>query len=178
MRVIVSNYIYPIKFSHRGWNVVLNKKISFLNTVSVKAVFTIPNLKDEILSEQRYIKFVVENPDTKPILGGAPPPPIITKSDYKTYLKVSNNFIAEKALTSSSRTENFSANNLLDNFMGSNTTATRKVLKKVETYMNTYLPEISITIDKSEYIDYLRNAGVHSSILMRVRQAISLSNVF
>lgn len=167
MRVIVSNYIYPIKFSHRGWNVVLNKKISFLNTVSVKAVFTIPNLKDEILSEQKHIKFVVENPNTKPILGRTPFP-IITKSDYKTYLKVSNNFIQEKALTTSSRTENFSANSLLDNFMGSNTTATRKVLKKVETYMNTHLPEISITIDKSEYVDYLRNAGVHSSILMRV----------
>lgn len=93
----------------------------------------------------------------------------ISLADYNKYLQESNAFIETRTSNLSPRVERFSANNLLDNFMGSNTAATKKLLKKIENYINVNLPNIP-DIDRSEYISFLQRLGICNTILTLVCQ--------
>lgn len=169
MKVTVTNYIYPIKFSYRGWNVTLNKKVSFFSTVSVEAIFTPQNLADEIKSEQQLLKMALDNNMFNPtdLMGQRISVP--TYSDYNKFIQVSNDYIRSLPQVKS-RIEKFSASNGLDNFMGSNTTSTKKLLKKVEDFMNSNLPVIS-GFDKRPYKAYLKRMGVPASILYYISES-------
>lgn len=168
MKVTVTNYIFPIHFSYRGWYVKLEKRTAFFSTLSVEAIFTPFSMYDSIIREQNLVKSHISNSSTA--INNSVFAPFHTlfqvenfdSSDYSLYLHASNSYL-KKLTPFSPRTERFSANSYLDNFMGSNTSATKKLLEKVEDYMNTHLPFVES--DKSNYLTYLKNHGVNSSII-------------
>lgn len=160
MKITVTNYIYPIRFSYKGWYVLLNKKIGLFSTVSVEAIFTPQNLRDNIKAEQEMIKFALEHIETAT---WGPSLQKFTMDDYYKYLSISNQYLSAHTSPTAVRKERFSANSLLDNFVGSNTSATKKLLKKVEEYMDANLPTIK-EVDSRPYKEYIRSSDIHPTI--------------
>ena len=162
IKITVSNYIFPIHFKHNGWNVTLNKKFSF-NTLSVEAVFEPEDVRKDVKSEQEWLKIHLY-PSQNTFGGfGSLGRVQISIDDYNKYLDVSNRFLTTHTHCPSIQKQKFSANNLLDNFVGSNTSATKKVIEKVEAYMSSRLP--ANPVDKKSYVSYLKTQGVSINIL-------------
>ena len=172
MKVTVTNYLFPIHFQYKGWYVTLNKKTSFFSTLAVEAVFTPPSLADSIREEQNLIRMLMTSPSTNiynPYQSLFQPRTVKpTEAEYNRYIQVSNSYIQTLPHVSS-RTERFTASNGLDNFMGSNTISTKKLLKKVENYMDANLPTIA-SYDRKPYKAYLLRNGVSESILRYISE--------
>ena len=57
IKITVRNYMFPLCFSHNGWNVRLEKRIGFFKDLTVEAYFTPPSMPNltywnEVLPKQ------------------------------------------------------------------------------------------------------------------------------
>jgi len=146
IKVTVHNYLFPIHFTYKGWDVRLEKKMGIFKDVSVEAFFK--------PSDQFY--------NDKFFLNG-----FLTPTEYNLYLSVLNKYISTMNLPSP-QTYKFSANGgLMDRFLGQNISATQKVVDKVTEYIDSVLPQIR-PISIKEYLSFLANNGLNTEILNKI----------
>ena len=146
IKVTVHNYIFPINFSYKGWDVRLEKKMGLFKDVSVEAFF---KPSDPFYNDKFF-------------LNG-----ILTPTEYNLYQRVLNQYISTLNLPNS-QTYKFSANGgLLDRFLGQNISATQKVVDKVTAYIDSNLPKIR-EISIKEYLSFLANSGLTTEILNKI----------
>ena len=154
MKVTIHNYIFPINFTHKGWNVTLNKKMGFFKDVSVEAIFSPPTKESFVSMERDILRGLISS--TGKIR--------ISQSDYNKYIQISNQYLSTLNYPSQ-RTMRFSANgNMIDRFLGQNISATQKVVDQVESYMNSNLPTLA-EFDSAKYVNYMIKNGVSSAII-------------
>lgn len=137
IKVTVRNYIFPITFSYKGWNVKLEKRLGLFKDVAVEATFT-PT--DPLYDDKFFL------------------------NDDMEFMALANRYIASLNLppTQSAR---FSANGgLMDRFLGQNISATQKIVDKVTSYMDSNLPTIK-PLDIKDYLTFLMNNGINPKTL-------------
>ncbi len=137
IKVTVRNYIFPIIFSYKGWNVKLEKRLGLFKDVAVEATFT-PT--DPLYDDKFFL------------------------NDDMEFMTLANRYIALLNLppTQSAR---FSANGgLMDRFLGQNISSTQKIVDKVTSYMDSNLPTIK-PLDVKDYLTFLMNNGINPKTL-------------
>ncbi|MDO5333804.1 MAG: hypothetical protein Q4F93_07290 [bacterium] len=145
IKVTVRNYMFPITFSYKGWDVKLEKRVGLFKDIPVEATFTPtdPIYNDKVLLE-----------------------------DDRAFMSLANRYVASLHLPNT-QFARFSANGgLLDKFLGQNISATQKVIDKVTSYIDSNLPYIK-PFDLKEYLTFLVNNGINSktlSVLLMMRK--------
>lgn len=154
IKVTVHNYLFPINFKYKGWEVRLEKKMGLFKDVSVEAFF------------KPYDPFY----NDKFFLNG-----YLTPTEYTLYISVLNKYISTLNFPCP-QTYRFSANGgLLDRFFGQNISATQKVVDKVTSYIDSNLPKIKV-INIKEYLTFLVNNGITPVILNKITTMYLLRN--
>ena len=137
IKVTVRNYMFPITFSYKGWDVKLEKRMGLFKDIAVEATFTPtdPLYRDKLLM-----------------------------GDDREFMSLANRYVASLYLPNTQYAR-FSANGgLLDRFLGQNISATQKVIDKVTSYMDSNLPYIK-PFDLKEYLTFLVDNGINSKTL-------------
>lgn len=137
IKVTVRNYIFPITFSYKGWNVKLEKRLGLFKDVTVEATFT-PS--DPLYNDKFFLNDDIE------------------------FMALANKYIASLNLPPT-QSAHFSANGgLMDRFLGQNISATQKIVDKVTSYMDSNLPTIK-PLDIKDYLTFLMNNGINPKTL-------------
>lgn len=137
IKVTVRNYMFPITFSYKGWDVKLEKRMGLFKDIAVEATFT-PT--DPLYSDK------------------------LLMGDDREFMSLANRYVASLYLPNTQYAR-FSANGgLLDRFLGQNISATQKVIDKVTSYMDSNLPYIK-PFDIKEYLTFLVDNGINSKTL-------------
>lgn len=137
IKVTVRNYMFPITFSYKGWDVKLEKRMGIFKDITVEATFT-PT--DPLYND----KFLM--------------------GDDSEFMSLANRYVASLHLPNTQYAR-FSANGgLLDRFLGQNISATQRVIDKVTSYMDSNLPYIKPFVLK-EYLTFLMDNGINSKTL-------------
>lgn len=137
IKVTVRNYMFPTTFSYKGWDVKLEKRMGLFKDIAVEATFT-PT--DPLYSDK------------------------LLMGDDREFMSLANRYVASLYLPNTQYAR-FSANGgLLDRFLGQNISATKKVIDKVTSYMDSNLPYIK-PFDLKEYLTFLVDNGINSKTL-------------
>lgn len=137
IKVTVRNYMFPITFSYKGWDIKLEKRMGLFKDIAVEATFT-PT--DPLYSDK------------------------LLMGDDREFMSLANRYVASLYLPNTQYAR-FSANGgLLDRFLGQNISATQKVIDKVTSYMDSNLPYIK-PFDLKEYLTFLVDNGINSKTL-------------
>ena len=137
IKVTVRNYMFPITFSYKEWDVKLEKHMGLFKDIAVEATFT----------------------PTDPLYNDK-----LLMGDDREFMSLANRYVASLHLPNTQYAR-FSANGgLLDRFLGQNISATQKVIDKVTSYMDSNLPYIK-PFDLKEYLIFLVDNGINSKTL-------------
>lgn len=148
IKVTVRNYMFPITFSYKGWDVKLEKRMGMFKDITVEATFT-PT--DPLYND----KFLM--------------------GDDSEFISLANRYVASLHLPNTQYAR-FSANGgLLDRFLGQNISATQRVIDKVTSYMDSNLPYIK-PFDLKEYLTFLMDNGINSKTLSVLLMMRNLGN--
>lgn len=152
IKVTIRNYNFPITFTHKGWNVKLTKRIGLFKDIAVDAQFSPLTAYQSIEFERNMLRSLIENGTIN-----------VSHNDYDRYVATSDSYLQGlKYPTAFSKS--FSANGgLMDRFLGQNISATENLVNKVVSYMDSSLPIIA-PFNSYEYLNHLRNRGLHSSL--------------
>ena len=164
IKVTVRNYMFPLCFSHNGWNVRLEKRIGFFKDIAVEAYFTPPVLPDytywnEILPQQ-VLSLLIQKGQY---------PTHVSAKDIERYKSIARNYV-NGIKYPAAQSHKFSANGgFLDRFIGQNISSTQKVVDNIVDYMNHNLPKIEeLTI--YGYLNSLQDNGVNPYIISTLSQ--------
>lgn len=168
IKVTVRNYMFPLCFSHNGWNVRLEKRIGFFKDLTVEAYFTPPSMPNptywnEVLP-QRVLSFLINR---GLYLNTVP------SKDMEQYKNIAQKYVnsIKYPMVQNCR---FSANGgLLDRFIGQNISSTQKVVDKIVDYMNHNLPKLE-ELTTCGYLNHLEKKGVNPDIISALSQICGL----
>jgi hypothetical protein len=164
IKVTISNYKFPISFSHNGWNVRLEKRIEFFKDIAVEAFFT-PPLEPDLVFWCSKIPMLVQEIATRSGLY----PSQISREDMTTYQAIAQRYVKSISYPAAQSYRVSANGGLIDRFFGQNLSATDKVIDKIVNYMNHNLPkltEFSVIV----YVNTLQDSGVNSNIIAILSQ--------
>lgn len=168
IKVTVRNYMFPLCFSHNGWNVRLEKRIGFFKDLTVEAYFTPPSMPNltywnEVLPEQ-VLSILIQ----KGLYLSS-----VSSTDMERYRMIARNYV-NSIKYPMAQNRKFSANGgLLDRFVGQNISSTQKVVDNIVDYMNHNLPKLE-ELTTCGYLNNLQNNGINPCIISTLSQLCGL----
>lgn len=164
IKVTVRNYMFPLCFSHNGWNIRLEKRIGFFKDLTVEAYFTPPSMPNLTYWNEVLPKQVLSVLIQKGLYLSS-----VSSKDMERYKMIARNYV-NSIKYPAAQSHKFSANGgFLDRFIGQNISSTQKVVDSIVDYMNHNLPKIEeLTI--YGYLNRLQDNGVNSYIISTLSQ--------
>lgn len=163
--------MFPMTFSHNGWNVRLEKRIGFFKDIAIEAYFTPPTMPNF-----NYWNEVLPQEVLSILIKGGLYPTSVSSKDMERYKMISRNYVNDIKYPSAQSCK-FSANGgLLDRFIGQNISSTQKVVDKVVDYMNRNLPKLE-ELTSCGYLNHLQNNGVNFYIISALSQLCGLLRI-
>lgn len=163
--------MFPLVFSHNGWNVKLEKRVGFFKDIAVEAYFTppaIPNYTywNDVLPQQVLSILIQKGKYLNSV----------SFNDMERYREIARNYV-NGIKYPMSQSHKFSANGgLFDRFIGQNISSTQKVVDNVINYMNHNLPKIEeLTI--YGYLNHLQNSSVNQNIISTISELCGLLRI-
>ena len=156
MPVTVRNYIFPIIFTYKGWEVTLNDASSFFQSSDVKVkvhisvdrqpynIMLLNALQQRSLSYQRYSYGFRREPNDSPQ----------ALEQYEQISQAINDFLDTKKTIEYVEKAN---RGMLDRFLGQNLSGIEKVQQKVKTYIDSNLGPADF---RDELVAFLQQRGL------------------
>lgn len=168
IKVTIRNYMFPLCFSHNGWNVRLEKRIGFFKDLTVEAYFTPPSMPNITYYNEVLPKQVLSALIQKGLYLSS-----VSSKDMERYKMIAHNYV-NSIKYPMPQSRKFAANGgLWDRFVGQNISSTQKAVDNIVDYMNRYLPKIEeLTI--YGYLNHLQNNGINSYIISTLSQLCGL----
>lgn len=156
--------MFPLCFSHNGWNIRLEKRIGFFKDLTVEAYFTPPSMPNLTYWNEVLPKQVLSVLIQKGLYLSS-----VSSKDMERYKMIARNYV-NSIKYPAAQSHKFSANGgFLDRFIGQNISSTQKVVDSIVDYMNHNLPKIEeLTI--YGYLNRLQDNGVNSYIISTLSQ--------
>lgn len=171
IKVTIRNYMFPLCFSHNGWNVRLEKRIGFFKDIAVEAYFTPPTLPNH-----KYWNEVLPQQVLSILINRGLYPNSVSSKDIERYKIIAQKYV-NNIKYPMAQNRKFSANGgLLDRFVGQNISSTQKVVDKIVDYMNHNLPKLE-ELTACGYLNHLENMGVNPYIISAISQICGLLRI-
>lgn len=160
--------MFPLCFSHNGWNVRLEKRIGFFKDIAVEAYFIPPTLPNrtywnEILPQQLLSALIQQGLF----------PNSVSSKDIERFKMIGQNYV-NSIKYPMAQNRKFSANGgLWDRFIGQNISSTQKVVDNIVDYMNHNLPKLE-ELTTCGYLNHLQNNGINPYIVSTLSQLCGL----
>ena len=160
--------MFPLCFSHNGWNVRLEKRIGFFKDLTVEAYFTPPSMPNLTYWNEVLPKQVISALIQKGLYLSSVP-----SKDMERYKMIARYYV-NSIKYPMPQNHKFSANGgLWDRFIGQNISSTQKAVNNIVDYMNRYMPKIEeLTI--YGYLNHLQKNGINPYIISTLSQLCGL----
>ena len=152
IKITVRNYMFPLCFSHNGWNVRLEKRIGFFKDLTVEAYFTPPSMPNLTYWNEVLPKQVLSVLIQKGLYLGS-----VSSKDMERYKMIARNYV----------------NSIKYPMAQNRKSSTQKVVDNIVDYMNHNLPKLE-ELTTCGYLNHLQNNGINPYIISTLSQLCSL----